>query len=132
MKQERSGWNLAEKSGTDRDLKWDEICSVLFRFLNWYGTFRPFRTKRNVIDNLALYSSRVNMGMLLFKCTFQSCDATNLYLTNLFRLTRLTREDKNVEMMLIFQSGHAPKTVVAFNNSRQTRGQRVFTETSNK
>jgi len=52
MKQERSGWNLAEKSGTDRDLKWDEICSVLFRFLNWYGMFRPFRAKRNEIDNL--------------------------------------------------------------------------------
>jgi len=25
---ERSGRNLAEKSGTDRDLKLDEICSV--------------------------------------------------------------------------------------------------------
>jgi hypothetical protein len=55
MKQERSGWNLAEKSGTDRDLKWDKICSVLFRFLNWYGTFRPFRAKRNGIDNLGFY-----------------------------------------------------------------------------
>jgi hypothetical protein len=40
------------KSGTDRDLKWDENCSVLFRFLNWYGMFRPFRAKRNGIDNL--------------------------------------------------------------------------------
>jgi hypothetical protein len=25
----------------------------LFRFLNWYGMFRPFRTERNEIDNLA-------------------------------------------------------------------------------
>jgi hypothetical protein len=53
MELECSGQNLAEKSGTDRDLKWDEICSVLFRFLNWYGMFRPFPTKRNEIDNLA-------------------------------------------------------------------------------
>ena len=52
MKPERSGRNLVEKSGTDRDLKWDENCSVLFRFLNWYGTFRSFRAKRNGIDNL--------------------------------------------------------------------------------
>ena len=52
MKLERSGRNLAEKSGTDRDLKWDEICSVLFRFSNWYGMFQPFRAKRNGIDNL--------------------------------------------------------------------------------
>ena len=28
MKPERFGRNLAEKSGTDRDLKCDEICSV--------------------------------------------------------------------------------------------------------
>jgi hypothetical protein len=28
MKPKRFGWNLAEKSGTDRDLKRDEICSV--------------------------------------------------------------------------------------------------------
>jgi len=52
MKPERSGRNLAEKSGTDRDLKWDEICSVLFYLLNWYRMFRSFRTKRNGIDNL--------------------------------------------------------------------------------
>ena len=57
MKPERSGRNLAEKSGTDRDLKWDEICSVLFCFLNWYGMFRPFRAKRNGIDNLGLITS---------------------------------------------------------------------------
>ena len=55
MKQERSEWNLAENSGTNRDLKWDEICSVLFRFLNWYGTFQPFWTKQNEIDNLAIF-----------------------------------------------------------------------------
>jgi hypothetical protein len=53
MEPERFGRNLAEKSGTDRDLKWDEICSVLFHFLNWYGMFRPFRAERNGIDNLA-------------------------------------------------------------------------------
>ena len=52
MKPERSGWNLAEKSGTDRDLKWDEICSVLFRFLNWYElvwniSAIPGETERN-------------------------------------------------------------------------------------
>jgi len=35
MKLERSGRNLAEKSRTDRDLKWDENCSVLFHF--WIG-----------------------------------------------------------------------------------------------
>jgi len=52
MKPERSGRNLAEKSGTNRDLKWDENCSVLFCFLNWYGMFRSFRTKQNEIDNL--------------------------------------------------------------------------------
>ena len=55
MEQERFGRNLAEKSGTDRDLKWDEICSVLFRFLNWYGMFRSFRAERNGIDNLDLF-----------------------------------------------------------------------------
>ena len=54
MKLECFGQNLAEKSGTDRDLKWDEICSVLFRFLNWYGMFRPFQAERNGIDNLDL------------------------------------------------------------------------------
>jgi len=54
MEQERSGRNLAEKSGTDRDLKWDKIYSVLFRFLNWYGIFRPFQTEQNGINNLEL------------------------------------------------------------------------------
>jgi hypothetical protein len=52
MKLERSRRNLPEKLGTDRNLKWDEIYSVLFRFLNWYRMFRPFRTKRNGINNL--------------------------------------------------------------------------------
>jgi len=50
MKPERSGQNLAKKSGTNQDLKWDEICSVLFRFLNWYEMFWSFWTKRNGID----------------------------------------------------------------------------------
>jgi len=52
MKPEHSGRNLAEKSGTDRDLKWDENCFVLFYFLNWYKIFWPFQMKRNGIDNL--------------------------------------------------------------------------------
>jgi hypothetical protein len=50
MKPERSGRNLAEKSGTNQDLKWDEIFFVLFLFLNWYGMFRQFRAKRNEIN----------------------------------------------------------------------------------
>jgi hypothetical protein len=52
MKPESSGQNLAKKSRTYRDLKWDEICSVLFCFLNWYGMFWPFQEKWNEIDNL--------------------------------------------------------------------------------
>jgi len=32
MEPERSGWNLTEKSGTERDLKWDENYSILFLF----------------------------------------------------------------------------------------------------
>jgi hypothetical protein len=52
IKPERFDRNLAEKSETDWDLKWDENCSVLFCFLNWYGMFRPFWMKRNRIDNL--------------------------------------------------------------------------------
>jgi len=54
MKPECSERNLAEKSGMDRDLKWDEIYSVLFRFLNLYGMFRSFQAKRNEIDNYGL------------------------------------------------------------------------------
>ena len=64
MKPERFGRNLAEKSGTDRDLKWDEICSVLFRFLNWYGMFRPYRAKRNGIDNLGYTITLVSYELL--------------------------------------------------------------------
>jgi hypothetical protein len=56
MKPERSGQNLAEKSRTDRDLKWDEICSVLFHFLNWYEMFRLFQAKWNRINNLVKIS----------------------------------------------------------------------------
>ena len=52
MKPERFGRNLTGISGTGRDIKWDEICFVLFRFLNWYEMFRPFQTERNEIDNL--------------------------------------------------------------------------------
>jgi len=53
MKPEHSGRNLAEKSGTDRDLKWDENCSVLFCFLNWYEMFRPLWTEQNRINNFS-------------------------------------------------------------------------------
>jgi hypothetical protein len=54
MKPEHSDRNLAEKSGIDRDLKWDENCSVLFCFLNLYEMFRSFQTKQNRIDNFAV------------------------------------------------------------------------------
>jgi hypothetical protein len=37
MKLECSGWNLAEKSRTDRDLKWDEICSVFWIGMECFG-----------------------------------------------------------------------------------------------
>ena len=37
MKPERFGRNLAEKSGTDRDLKWDEICSVFWIGMECFG-----------------------------------------------------------------------------------------------
>ena len=50
MKQKRSGWNLAEKSGTDRDLKWDEICSVF-----WIGMEHFDYSKRNEIELTTLY-----------------------------------------------------------------------------
>ena len=33
MKPEHSSWNLSEKSGTNRDLKWDKI--ILFFKLVW-------------------------------------------------------------------------------------------------
>ena len=37
MKPERSGWNLAEKSGMNRDLKWDEICSIFWIGMEYFG-----------------------------------------------------------------------------------------------
>jgi hypothetical protein len=37
MKPERSGRNLAEKSGTDRDLKWDENCFVFWIGMECFG-----------------------------------------------------------------------------------------------
>ena len=37
MKPEHSGRNLAEKSGTDRDLKWDENCSVFWIGMECFG-----------------------------------------------------------------------------------------------
>jgi len=52
IKPQRSGQNLAEKSRTNWDLKWDENYFVLFHFLNWYGIFRSFQTERNEINNL--------------------------------------------------------------------------------
>jgi len=52
MKSKHSGRNLAEKSGTNRDLKWDKNCSILFCFLNWYEMFRSFPMIRNRITKL--------------------------------------------------------------------------------
>jgi hypothetical protein len=75
MEPERFGRNLAEKSGTDRDLKWDEICSVLFYFLNWYGMFRPFRAERNGIDNLAHTTHTHTHTHLICKLNFYSAPA---------------------------------------------------------
>jgi len=64
MKPEHSGQNLAKKSGTDQNLKWDEICSILFCFLNWYEIFRLFWTKQNEIDNLCVDNSRQKLCQL--------------------------------------------------------------------
>jgi hypothetical protein len=49
MKPEHSGQNLAEKSRTNRDLKWDEIYSlfVLFFELVWNILAIPGETERN-------------------------------------------------------------------------------------
>ena len=58
MKPEYPDWNLAEKSRTDRDLKWDENCFVLFHFLNWYEIFQLFRIKWNGIDNFILNAQK--------------------------------------------------------------------------
>jgi hypothetical protein len=49
--QERSGRNLTGISGSSRDFKRGKTCSILFRFFNWYETFRAFRPKRNGINN---------------------------------------------------------------------------------
>jgi len=40
MKPERSGQNLAEKSGMDQDLKWDKICSVFWIGMECFDHFR--------------------------------------------------------------------------------------------
>jgi len=45
MEPERSGWNLTEKSGTERDLKWDENCS--FFELIWNVSVIPGETEWN-------------------------------------------------------------------------------------
>jgi hypothetical protein len=37
MKPKHSGRNLSEKSGTDRDLKWDENCSVFWIGVKCFG-----------------------------------------------------------------------------------------------
>ena len=70
MKPERSGQNLAEKSGMDWDLKWDENCFILFCFLNWYEMFRPFRAKRNGIDNL----ERNGLSAPHYNVLYRECD----------------------------------------------------------
>jgi hypothetical protein len=59
MKSERSGRNLAEKSGMNQDLKWDENYSILFCFLNWYEIFQLFQIKQNEIDTLASNGWRI-------------------------------------------------------------------------
>ena len=86
MKTECSGRNLAERSGTDRDLKWDEICSVLFRFLNWYGMFQLFRAKQNEINNLDF-----NAYTWKFRSFFSSLLSSPLYCCPL--TTKITRLD---------------------------------------
>jgi hypothetical protein len=45
MKPERSGRNLAEKSGTNQDLKWDEICFVLWIDMKCFGNSEQNGTK---------------------------------------------------------------------------------------
>ena len=47
MKPEHSGRNLAKKSGTDWDLKWDEIYSVFWIGMECFG-----HSGRNGTDNL--------------------------------------------------------------------------------
>jgi hypothetical protein len=64
---ERNMWNeigtfrskFSWKIRTDQDLKWDENCFILFHFLNWYEMFRPFRAKRNRIDNFDINNCKL-------------------------------------------------------------------------
>ena len=59
---ERFDRNLTGISGSTRDFKRGETCSILFRFFNWYETFRAFRPKRNGIKNFAChYKKSVSM-----------------------------------------------------------------------
>jgi hypothetical protein len=36
----------------DQNLKWNEIYSILFYFLNWYKMFQTVRIKENKTDTL--------------------------------------------------------------------------------
>jgi len=97
MKPERSRRNLAKKSGTDRDLKWDEICSVLFRFLNWYGIFRSFQAKRNGIDNL-VGTPQLSLVHLSLRVPIQSPDFCSAIKVSLL----LKNVRKNIFFKVIF------------------------------
>ena len=59
MKQEHSGWNLAEKFGTDWDLKRDKIlfCFILFFELIWNVLIITNETERNWQDEMNVVQS---------------------------------------------------------------------------
>jgi len=54
MKPEYFGRNLAEKSGTDRDLKWDENCSVFWIGTKCFGHSEQNRTKLKTLVEMTL------------------------------------------------------------------------------
>ena len=62
MKPECSGWNLAEKSGTDRDLKWDENYSILWIGMEYFDYFKQNRIKLTtlVVHGLQAYKNYSN------------------------------------------------------------------------
>jgi hypothetical protein len=66
MKPERSNWNLAEKSGTDRDLKWDENCSVLFLFWIDIECFGHSRQNGTELTPLVCCGKILNLYFLVF------------------------------------------------------------------
>jgi len=52
MEPERSGRNLAEKSGTNRDLKWDEIYSVFWIGIKYFGHSRRNGTELTTLVHI--------------------------------------------------------------------------------